>query len=89
MRILLLHNGDPNQIYLMQSVCKHLNNVGVYMDMLNIMTKEYVSPKGGRFQFAVIDKFYKFLLRIPKVIILSISIYTPTLFKCLHTLCIK
>lgn len=76
MRILLLHNGDPNQIYLMQSVCKHLNNVGVYMDMLNIMTKEYVSPKGGRFQFAVIDKFYKFLLRIPKVRVL-IQKYFP------------
>ncbi|MBO4581950.1 MAG: glycosyltransferase [Bacteroidales bacterium] len=76
MRILLLHKNDFIQMSLMESVCRHLNDVGVYMDMLNITTKEFISPQGGRFQFGVVDKFYKFLMRIPKVRVL-IKKYFP------------
>lgn len=83
MRILLLHPNDPNQMFLMKSVCKHLNDVGVYMDMLNITTKEFNSPQRGKFQFGVVDKFYKFLMRIPKVRVLVKKYFPYNRFLCL------
>lgn len=83
MRILLLHPNDSNQMSLMKSICKHLNDIEVCMDMFNFGTKEFVSYKRGKFQFGVVNRFYKFLMYIPKVRVLVKKYFPYNRLLCL------
>ena len=82
MRVLLLHPGDPNQMYLMKSVCDNLYNVGIHTDMLDIHSKEFYSPRKNTFSFRRFDSLYSFLIRIPKVRVLVRKCINYTYLLC-------
>lgn len=63
MKILILYHSS-NQVVLMDSLCKNINNIGLYADSFDTSLLRFFSPKGKKKSFCI--WLYRLIRKIPR-----------------------